>query len=405
MRILHVLDHSLPLHSGYVYRTMGLLRGQRELGWETVQMTTPRQKGASAMIEVVEGWTFFRTAPSRGVVAHLPCGKELVEMTATATRLSEVVRETRPDLLHAHSPVLNGIPSLHVGRKSRLPIVYELRALWEDAAVAQGTTTVGSVRYRVSRALETFMLRKADAVTTICNGLRDEIIQRGVDSDKITVIPNGVDIDEFGGKHQPDHGLRTSLGLDGAIVLGFIGSFSAYEGLDLLLQAFRMIASSAPNLRLLLVGGGPEDARLRTATRSLEIGDKVVFAGWIAHDRVQQYYDLVDVFVYPRRSVRLTEIVTPLKPLEAMAQRSIVLASAVGGHKELILDGVTGYLFRANDIHSLAERILAVISDRGHWHQVGTAARKFVEEQRTWRASVRAYSSLYARLIDGTRLG
>src|SRR6185295_5881206 len=119
MRILHVLDHSLPLQSGYVYRTMGLLRGQRELGWETVQMTTPRQKAASAMVEVVDGWTFLRTLPPHGVLANLPGGKELAEMNATASRLSEVVRETRPDLLHAHSPILNGFPSLRVGRKNK----------------------------------------------------------------------------------------------------------------------------------------------------------------------------------------------------------------------------------------------------------------------------------------------
>ena len=168
VRILHVLDHSLPLHSGYTFRTVSILREQHALGWETVHLTTPKQGPSTAGTESVDGLDFYRTpnAADEGLVS---------QMRLTAQRLREVVALTQPDLIHAHSPVLNALPSLWVGRQLRLPVVYEMRASWEDAAVDHGTTTEGSLRYKLSRALESFALRRADQVTTICEGLRGDI--------------------------------------------------------------------------------------------------------------------------------------------------------------------------------------------------------------------------------------
>jgi len=168
MRILHVLDHSLPLHSGYTFRTAAILREQRALGWETLQLTTPRHGKADAEIEEADGWRFHRTAARPNPISALPGAIYLQEMAATARRLGELSASFRPDVLHAHSPVLNALPTLHVGRQRGIPVVYEVRALWEDAAVDHGRTREGSMRYGVSRALESFALRRADHVITIC---------------------------------------------------------------------------------------------------------------------------------------------------------------------------------------------------------------------------------------------
>jgi PEP-CTERM/exosortase A-associated glycosyltransferase len=400
MRILHVLDHSLPLHSGYTFRTAAILREQRALGWETMQLTTPRQGKAGADEEEASGLRFLRTPFTAGWRSRVPAvGTYLDEMRATERRLDEVIARSRPDVLHAHSPVLNALPAIAAGHRHGIPVVYEVRACWEDAAVDHGSTTEGSLRYRATRALETHALRRADAITVICDGLRREFESRGIPADKITVIPNAVEVHNFRFGAQPDGELRRAIGLEGATVLGFLGSFYAYEGLDLLIEALPRLLSSRPQLRVLLVGGGPQEAPLRLQAQRLGIADKVFFTGRVPHSEVQRYYDLVDLLAYPRHPMRLTDLVTPLKPLEAMAQGRILVASDVGGHRELIRDADTGYLFAAGRVESLAQAIERALSLRHEWDAMRLRGRRFVEVERNWARSVARYCAVYSRLM------
>lgn len=398
LRILHVLDHSIPLHSGYTFRTLSILREQRRLGWDTHHVTSPKQIGATAAEETVDGWHFHRTLAAAGG-ARVPGLGEVALMRRLEQRLLHVAQKVHPHLLHAHSPVLNAIPALRVGRRLGIPVVYEVRAFWEDAAVDHGTTTEGSLRYRLTRRLETHALKRASHVFTICEGLRGDIVARGLRTDQVTVIPNAVDVDAFDAGGAPDAALRSQLGLDGCTVLGFIGSFYAYEGLDLLLQALPSILAQRPDVRVLLVGGGPQEAALKAQAQSLGLADKVVFTGRVPHAQVQRYYDLVDVLAYPRHSMRLTELVTPLKPLEAMAQGRLLVASDVGGHKELIRDGETGVLFKAGDAASLADAVLRLLAQRERWPALRQAGRRFVEHERNWRVSVGRYQRVYESLV------
>lgn len=397
MRILHILDHSLPLHSGYAFRTLAILREQRALGWETLQLTTPRQQSATEH-EDVDGWRFHRTPLRRSALDSVPFVAYVREMAATRRRLDALIEAFRPDVLHAHSPVLNVLPALRAGRRHRLPVVYELRALWEDAAVDHGTTREGSPRYRASQALETYALREADHITTICDGLRGEIVARGIAPRRVTVIPNAVDTAAFRFGVQADPALRRELRLEGTTVLGFAGSFYAYEGLDLLIEAFARLAASKPELRVLLVGGGPQEAALRALATERGVGDKVMFTGRVPHGEVQRYYEQIDLLVYPRHRMRLTELVTPLKPLEAMAQGRILVASDVGGHRELIRDGETGFLFAAGDVEALVRAIGRTLERRDDWARIAATARRFVEGERTWKSSVSRYAQVYAGL-------
>ena len=392
LRILHVLDHSIPLHSGYTFRTLSILREQRKLGWETFHLTTPKQGSTESLLEDVDGMTFYRTPSVEGVGL-------MTQMRLTANRLGEVIRLTKPHVIHAHSPVLNALPSLWAGWRQRLPVVYEMRASWEDAAVDHGTTVEGSFRYRLSRALESFALRRADQITTICEGLRRDIGIRGIPSERITVIPNAVDATMFRFGVEANPALRRSLGLDGATVIGFAGSFYGYEGLDLLLEAARRMLPRHPNLRVLLVGGGPQEANLKAQAMASGLGERVIFTGRVAHAEVQRYYELIDVLAYPRLPIRLTELVTPLKPLEAMAQGRMFVASDVGGHRDLIRHGETGFLFRAGDAAALEKALEGVLARREMWPTVRQQARHFVESERTWTASVALYREVYQRAL------
>lgn len=398
MRALHVLDHSIPLHSGYTFRTLSLLREQRALGWETFHLTGPKQGATTAPEETVDGWHFYRT--SEGGSRSLPGLREIDFMKRLGARLEQIARVVRPDVLHAHSPVLNAIPALRVGRKLGIPVLYEVRAFWEDAAVDHGTTTEGSLRYRLTRRLETHALRHADHVFTICEGLRSDIVARGIPADKLTVIPNAVDIESFTLGGEPDPDLKARLGLAGSRVVGFIGSFYAYEGLDLLLESLPLLLEQRDDVKVLLVGGGPQESALKALARQLGVADRVVFTGRVPHADVQRYYDLVDVLAYPRHPMRLTDLVTPLKPLEAMAQGRLLVASDVGGHRELIRHGQTGWLFPAGSPGALAGALAEALASPLA-AEIRANGRRFVETERNWRASVARYVPVYARLSAG----
>ena len=402
MRILHILDHSIPLHSGYTFRTLSILKEQRALGWETTHLTSPKQGICSASEETIDGWHFFRTRHVIAKMTKVPLLNQISVINSLTHRLKKVAKIVKPDILHAHSPALNAIAALRVGRSLGIPVVYEVRAFWEDAAADHGTTTEGSIRYRLTRAMETYAFKHVDAVTTICEGLRSDIVARGIPSTKVTLVPNAVDIKKFSIGGAPDEILKTQLGLAGARILGFIGSFYAYEGLDLLLTALPRILVQTPDVRVLLVGGGPQEDALKQQSRQLGIADKVVFTGRVPHSEVNRYYDLMDVLVYPRHSMRLTELVTPLKPLEAMAQGRLFVASNVGGHKELIRDGETGVLFKAESPQDLANKVLDLLNMPERWPTIKAAGRRFVETERNWKVSVACYRDVYSRLTDKT---
>ena len=398
IRVLHVLDHSIPLHSGYTFRTAALLREQRSLGWQTFHVTSPKQGQTAAPVEDIDGLSFFRTQPAKGLLVDLPISREVALMQQLESRLEEVAREIRPDIIHAHSPVLNAIPAIKVARRLGIPVVYEIRAFWEDAAVDHGSTAEGSLRYRITRALETRAIRQVDHAFTICEGLRGDILARGIAAEKITVIPNAVDVESFQLASPPDPQLLEQWGLTGKTVVGFVGSFYAYEGLDLLLDAVPELLRQRPDVRVLLVGGGPQEANLRKQVDRLGLGEYVIFTGRVPHKEVGRYYDLVNVLAYPRHPMRLTELVTPLKPLEAMAQGQLFVASDVGGHKELIDHGQTGILFEAGNRESLAKAIINLLEAPDTWPAIRANGRAFVENVRNWRNSVANYVEPYRRL-------
>jgi PEP-CTERM/exosortase A-associated glycosyltransferase len=398
MKILHILDHSLPIHSGYTFRTRAILKAQIDMGWQVMGVTGPRYNAADPDPYEEDGLVFRRTPPVKA--ARAPVG-ELREVAALARRAAQVAAEWKPDLLHAHSPALNGLAGLRVARQLRLPLIYEIRAFWEDAAVGNGTGKEGSPMYRITRALENHVVKRADAVAVICEGLRGDLVARGVDPAKIMVSPNGVDLELFGDPPPPDLELAARIGVEPGDVIGFIGSFYDYEGLDDLIAAMPAIVAARPNAALLMVGGGPMEEALRKQADSSPVAARIHFIGRVPHHEVERYYSLIDVLAYPRKSMRLTDLVTPLKPLEAMAQRRLVAASDVGGHRELIEDGVTGTLFPADDPAALAAAVAGLLADRAGWDERRSIARNFVERERNWAVNVARYRPIYERIAGG----
>ncbi|MBU2016936.1 MAG: glycosyltransferase, exosortase A system-associated [Alphaproteobacteria bacterium] len=395
--ILHVLDHSLPLHSGYTFRTRAILRAQMARGWEVRGITGHRHSVSGPLEELVDGLHFHRT-PGKPATGN-PVLREWRDIAAHADAIEALVQQWRPDIIHAHSPVLNAIAAQRVAKRHAIPLVYEIRAFWEDAAVGNGTGTEGSPRYWLTRQLETHSVRNADAVAVICEGLRADLATRGIDPAKIIVSPNGVDMDQFGTPVPRDPALTAQLGLEGADVVGFIGSFYDYEGLDDLIAAMPRLVRARPRAKLLLVGGGPREQALRDQALASPFADHIVFVGRVPHDQVEHYYAQIDILAYPRKAMRLTDLVTPLKPLEAMAQGQLVAASSVGGHRELIEDGVTGTLFPPDDPAGMAAALAGLFADRGIWEDRRAVARAFVERERNWSSNILRYEPVYQRLL------
>jgi PEP-CTERM/exosortase A-associated glycosyltransferase len=400
-RILHVLDHSLPHHSGYTFRTRAIMKAQQHAGWDVAGITSVRHYQHDIIraepSEIVDGLTFYRTMAHISGPALL---REYREVSVLADAIVALYQKWPFDLLHAHSPALNGLAAAWAAQRLGLPLVYEIRAFWEDAAVGNGTGTEGSAKYRLTRALENHVVAKADAVAVICEGLRGDLILRGVNPSKIIVSPNGVDMELFGNPPPKDAGLAQEIGLTGKDVIGYIGSFYDYEGLDDLIASMAHLQGAAKDAHLLMVGGGPMAEALQAQAAASPAADRIHFIGRVPHEQVERYYSLIDILAYPRKSMRLTDLVTPLKPLEAMAQGRLVAASDVGGHRELIEDGVTGALFPADDPKGAASALEKLFADRGGWDDRRIAARNFVESQRNWKENIHRYDPVYHLLLS-----
>ena len=395
-RVLHVLDHSLPMHSGYTFRTRALIKAQVAMGLDVRGVTGQRHAADGPAAEVADGLLFHRTPG----VASGPGGlREWREIARLSETIERTARDWRPNVLHAHSPALCGQAAIKAGRALGIPVVYEIRAFWEDAAVGNGTGREGSLKYRMTRALENEVVTAADAVFTICHGLRDDLIARGHPPGKIGLSPNGVDMELFGDPPSRDNALAAKLEIGPGPVIGFIGSFYDYEGLDDLVEAMPYLRQRHAGAALLLVGGGPMEKALRARVANSPAARAIHFTGRVPHGEVERYYSLIDVLAYPRKASRLTDLVTPLKPLEAMAQRRIVAASDVGGHRELINDGVTGALFAPDDPIACADALADLIDSRADWPAMKERARAHVAAKHDWAHNIRRYQSVYQHLI------
>jgi glycogen(starch) synthase len=228
MRILHILDHSIPRHSSYALRTLALLKQQRALGWHTIHLTGPRQGRLDSSSHKLDGWHFFRTVPNGAAWSRIPLLRHVAYVNAMARRLRQVVKLTRPDLLHVHPPALNALAALRVGRSLGVPVVCEIRPSWAEAAIARGASGEDSMRCRASRALETYLARHADAIVTASAGLRADLQARGVPGQRITVIPAAIGIRHVDPDQPFDAGLARPPGMGDGPVIGFIGSFYAH---------------------------------------------------------------------------------------------------------------------------------------------------------------------------------
>jgi PEP-CTERM/exosortase A-associated glycosyltransferase len=380
MKVLHVLQNSLPSLTGYAIRSNGLMRALKRHGVEIVAMTGAIETRGRSPVEEIEGIRYYRTIQAIPQ-ARTPL-REWQLSRILGRRLVEVIAAECPDIVHAHSPVYNGLAALKVARRAGIPCIYEMRAVWEDAAVDQKKFTTSSPIYHAARALETHVLKRAAAAVTICHGLERDVLARGIPRKKLFVAPNGVDADAF--RPPPrDEELARSLGLSNRLVFGFIGSLFYYEGVEDLVDAAPAVLAEHPGAGFLVLGGGEREAVIREKIAALN-DPRVVYRPRVPHNQVQAYYSIVDCLAYPRLRVRLTELVTPLKPLEAMAMRKTVVASDIGGHRELITNEQTGLLYDVENPRALSGALGRIARDGELAKRLATAGYEYARRERSW---------------------
>jgi PEP-CTERM/exosortase A-associated glycosyltransferase len=401
--ILHLLTNSLPeREAGYTLRAQRVARCQADVGLDPRMVTRAGFPGVegrrrSPAMVTVDGIPYHRIDPDHA--SAMPAD-ELASRTAHG--LARLVGTIRPAALHPTTNYVNAQAALAVGEAYGIPVVYEVRGFLEETWVSRaGPVVADGERYLAARAAETDAMRRAAAVVTLSETMRDDILARGgIDPARVHVVPNAVDVDAF--RPGPrDPGLAASLGIAGdEPVVGYISSFSAYEGISYLIEAVALLRARGRRVRLLLVGDGDEMPALRaTADRcGLTADGGVVFTGRVPHTEVAAYYRLIDVFVVPRTADRVSQLVTPLKPYEAMAMEKALVVSGVDALLEIVRDGETGAAFRPEDPVSLAATIEPLLDDPGRRTQLGIAARAWVTEHRTWTRNGARYLELYREL-------
>lgn len=399
LKVLHVLEYSRPNISGYSLRSDAIIRHQRLLGINTQQLTSQRYQDFSELEEDVDGVLYQRTSQYRGLLSKLPLVNYLGYINHLSKRIEELVLADRPDVIQCHSPMFNALAAIKVARKYNIPVTYEVRALWEDAAVDTGKISEGSLKYKLIKAMEQWAFMKVDAVSCICKGLTHDINARGIAMEKLFITPNAVDLQKFNPITERDSELEQTLNLQGKKVLAFIGTFFKYEGLAYAIEAMSIIVKQRSDIHLLLVGAGNEYENLQLQVQKASLQEYVTFIGRVSFDQVNRYYSLADIMLFPRESIRLTELVTPLKPLESMAQLKPVLASNIGGHRELIIDNETGFLAPPQNSQALADKILTIIDDEELLQNIAQQGLQFVTEQRTWLKTADQYLTTYNRLL------
>ena len=438
MKVLHILANSPPDVNGYAIRTHGLMKAYSELpNVEVVGLTSPwyPDKDTMAMPIEMDGITYHRClhparmksvkgtsmkwSASRGRdrmagsegFASKPLWKRAMSLLFKplrpgwswleeriifkhfTSRIIEVAKEEDAEIIHAHVPYRVGIPALRAARKLGIPFTYEMRGMWEESAVASGRWKSGGLAYRRFRRMETKVLRAADTVICISQTLRQEAISRGVEESKISVVPNAVDAEVL--RNESDLFNEMKDQLEDKLVVGYIGSLRELEGVDHTAKAVSILKEKGFDVNLFVLSSQSGQNELRAYCNELGIAEDSHIVGPVPHDQVAPFYDLIDVFVVSRPDTRVTRLVTPLKPFEAMRSGTAVVMADLPALAEIVEDGKTGCLYPAGDAQALAAKIRDLLGDKSKRDSLGQNAKNWILEHRTWETVISKITDKY----------
>ena len=445
MKILHVLANSFPKINGYAVRSHMLIKAQTEIdGIEIMALTSPWYPNLTEMQEDYEldGIRYLRTSHPRNKqntkVSHKLVSKfsitprrelkdksflfralkfgiqklmffpkicwrlieERILIKHFYERILQLSLDNEIEIIHAHTPYRVGFPAYKAAKKIGIPFVYEMRGMWEETAVANRRWINGGPAYLRFRKKETNLLRKADSVICISETLKSEAISRGVSPEKITVSPNGfdnTDIEKITDSEQEVfNSVKTRLNSSkGVKIVGYIGSLRTLEGVDFSAKAVADLIKKGYNLKFFVLSSKEGQQELKKLCSDLGISNSSIIAGPVNHNLVKPFYDLIDVFIVSRPFSRVTDIVTPLKPYEAMGLGKTVISSDLNAMKEIIKHQKTGLLYETDNLDSLVSQIRWCLDNPKQAAVLGESAAKWIKENRTWEKIAEQSRSAY----------
>ncbi|WP_137769748.1 glycosyltransferase [Brachybacterium sp. SGAir0954] len=404
--VFYLLHNSLPHNSaGYATRTHGLLSELNRIGWDVDGVTRlgyPYDMPGKGDLpdvplhEVVGEVDYRRLLKGREIEKKNP----LYDYTERYSKsLLELAKQERPAIIHAASNHWNGLTAVKTARQLGLPSIYEVRGLWEVTRGSRNPEWAKSNMFQYIARMEADAAKGATRVFAITEALRAEMIDRGVEAEKISVVPNGVDTSRFTPIPR-DEELASELGVSGKTVIGYVGSVLDYEGIELMLEAAEVLNRSREDFHVLIVGDGAELERFQNHVQEHDLEHVVTFTGRVPHEDVERYYSLVDITPFPRLPLPVCEMVSPLKPFEAMAMGKAVVASDVSALKEIVTPGLNGYLHEKGSAESLIEQLTILLDDPEHTRRIGDQAREWVVENRDWMQLAQLIARTYAELTD-----
>ncbi|MFF2824134.1 glycosyltransferase [Arthrobacter koreensis] len=405
-KVLYTLHNALPYHSaGYATRTHGLLSGLNRSGFDVEGVTRlgypfdmpgKADLGPIDSSHLVDGVTYSHLSTQPGLEMKKPLF-DYVQRYAAA--LEAFASQRKPAILHAASNHWNGLATVTAANRLGIPSVYEVRGLWEVTRGSRNPEWVDSGMYRMISRMEADAAKGATRVLTITNALKEELIRRGVDGEKILVVPNGVDTARFSPLTR-DEDLAERLHLQDKTVIGYIGSVLDYEGLELLLEAAMLLKKTRDDFHVLIVGDGAELQRFRELSETYALQDIVTFTGRVPHQDVERYYSLVDIAPFPRLPLAVCEMVSPLKPFEAMAMGKAVVASNVAALSEIVQDGVTGILHQKGNSEDLRRVLEMLLDDGSKRAELAANGLAWVRSERDWQQLSAAVTGVYENLTS-----
>lgn len=393
-RICYVLHNSLPWRSrGYATRGIGVAQALANRGYELICLTRPGYP-----LDLVEGLSADGLQEDEyvGGVRHVRIlepmrnrhsSREYLELAANA--LKEKLKELQPQLVLAASNYETALPTLIASRRLGIPFIYEVRGLWELTRLSRQREFGESIFFNIQKIFETEICKRADHVLTLTHGLKRELVTRGVEEGKISIAPNACNPEMFKPGHKKPDATNVPDIPANVPVIGYIGTFVDYEGLDLLVEACILLKKRGRKFRLMLLGNNlsenPEIAMgIKSLARDGGLADWLVMLGKVPFEKVPQYYALVDICAFPRRAVPVCEIVSPLKPMEAMSMARAIVVSSVGALAEMVCDGETGLVFEKENVRDLAAKLEYLLDNPAICQSLGQSARKFVIQERSW---------------------
>lgn len=404
--ILSVLAQSLPHRSGgYATRSHGMLKGLANLGWSVEGVTRlgfPYDRWPAERTEEVDpvshvdGVAYHRLLePGERTYDNTPMSGYIARFAA---RVEERAAAQGAAVIQASSFQNNGLAGLAAARRLGIPFAYEMRGLEDLMKVSRNPAFETSDSYRYMTGLESHVVANADLTFVISEALREEMIRRGGPADRIVVLPNGVNSDDFVPRDR-DEELARELGVEGKTVIGYAGSIVDYEGLDLLLDAVAALRGTRDDFRVVIVGDGHYERKIRAHAEELDLGALVTFTGRVPHEQIPRYLSLFDITPFPRLPLPVCELITPIKPFEAMAMGKALIASSVAALAEFVIDGERGLLFEKGSSESLATVIAAYLDDPDLRRRMGEEARRWVLAERDWKQVMTIADEAYSRLL------